>query len=767
MQVPANSTRALEVGRRELLLPCSLLAFRSSATSPRKRRLTTGDPAMARIHLEAPWARPPQSPSYAQLRPGNAAVQWACGRRGRLAILTVLLSIVVFFMAIARRSEVSISSLELCRPHKLSGVNADMVVEALSSSYSTISSSYYQLSSWRPQLPYLPSSIPISIRQPSSTALQLENGTIVHPPARLHKASPNFHLVLSALEHDHEFCKSTLSAMIMNYPPPTIVSVFGRPEKEPEWEQEKLKGMLAYLEDKKIVQDDDLVMLVDGRNTWFQLPSEIMIRQYMHTMQDSNRRVKSIFGKGYTQTIMFGAKRTCDEDHTACSYMSSSPLMPRDLYRAGKGPIDRTTFSPAAYLNADMVMGPAKELRILFQTAASMFEKTKSQSTTLQSVMSTLFFEQMLARETIKRKRQPTFLKAFDYITKTLTGLGSRTETRKFTLQMGRQYEFSIGLDYMHTLFQPLTNCVADELLAVNSGYSEHRPRHGRLLKYLPPAFINATGPFWRPDDSNNDLSPNDKAAYIEKLEYKYGLDKMPRRDTSWTNVSLIQNTYTGVIPATFHVTYRRQSSKDEGQHENRSSIIAGGHSYAANITWRSLWYAGYERALLRRYFRTPQSPVGYHTAAVGGDLLWDQRGGRGGVWTAESRLWLPWGEVDGVCGTYELINDVFEDHKGVWFHEDEDGGGKKGREDAEADMQKNLEEEKRKNDEWTENMEKERLEKEKEERERDRNERERLEREEEERKEQKEIEKQEPENTEANLTAVGLSMQKSLVWRE
>lgn len=88
----------------------TLLAFRSYPTSACIRHSTTSDPAMARVYLEAPWARPPQSPSYAQLRPGNAAVQWACGRRGRLAILTVLLCIVVFFMAIARQSDVSIPS---------------------------------------------------------------------------------------------------------------------------------------------------------------------------------------------------------------------------------------------------------------------------------------------------------------------------------------------------------------------------------------------------------------------------------------------------------------------------------------------------------------------------------------------------------------------------------------------------------------------------------------------------------------------------------
>ncbi|KAL1600380.1 hypothetical protein SLS60_006765 [Paraconiothyrium brasiliense] len=597
-------------------------------------------------------------------------------------------------------------------------------------------------STWRPHLPHLPSSIPTSLRKPSSTALQLENGTISHVPGNLHKSSPNFHLLLSSLEHDADFCKTTMSAMIMNYPPPTIVSPFVDPEKKSDWEKEKLKGVLTYLEDRKVVKDNDLVMLVDGRETWFQLPSELMIRQYMNVVADGNRRVQKEYGKAFSQTIVFGAKKTCEGDDVACRHTPSS-ILPRDVYRTGEGLKETEELVPARYLDAETLMGPVQDLRVLFETALLVLEQGKSQYRTVQSVMKTLFGEQMLARRVYKKENRPAALKMYDHVSGALSGSKEPEETSNVILQGNRRNEFSIGLDYTHALFQPLIECAEDELLTTkrsnDTGTTQkHHPQMSHISSDLPSAFVNATGPFWRPDDTSHDPSPNDKSAYIDKLEYKYGLDKLPRRDTSWTNISLIQNKYTGAVPATFRTNHRSLPPGSEETPQSRVTNLSDTQAYNVDVAWTSLWYAGYERALLRRYFRTPQSPIGYHTAAVGGDLLWDQRGGRGGVWTAESGLWLPWGEVDGVCGSYEVISNVFGDKKGVWLHEDEDGGGKKGREQEEEELRKHIEEERKKDEEWMQKVEEERLkkerqereQKEREQRERERQERERIERE-------------------------------------
>jgi predicted nuclease with TOPRIM domain len=52
----------------------------------------------------------------------------------------------------------------------------------------------------------------------------------------------------------------------------------------------------------------------------------------------------------------------------------------------------------------------------------------------------------------------------------------------------------------------------------------------------------------------------------------------------------------------------------------------------------------------------------------------------------------LPWGEVDGVCGTLPQLKEVFQDGKGVWLHElDEDS--EQGRLNAQAEYLKKKEE--------------------------------------------------------------------------
>lgn len=526
-----------------------------------------------------------------------------------------------------------------------------------------------------------------------------------HVPGNLRKSSPNFHLLLSSLEHDAQFCKTTMSAMIMNYPPPTIISTILSPGTGTNWEQAKLKSVLAYLEAGKVVKDNDLVMLVDGRNTWFQLPSDIMIRQYMSVVADLTQRVRREYGNGFSQTIVFGARKTCEGDNVACGHVPSS-ILPKDLYHTGEGAGMLGDILPAQYLDADTVMGPVEDLRKLFRTALLVLDEGKSQLPTIQSAMSTLFAEQTLARRIDKIAKKHVMVNLYDYIVRMFKGSQEHNSTDYVASEQYRQYEFSIGLDYTHALFQPLTECANDELLGTN-----HRNGTNVPPETLPPAFTNATGPFWRPtDDTSQDPSPNDRPAYIDKLEFRYGLDKLPRRDTLWTDISLIQNTYTGAIPATFSRAYQRPVAGTNQPGAMTNLVDAAIKPHTPSVTWSSLWYSGYERALLRRYFRTPQSPIGYHNAAVGGDLLWDQRGGRGGVWTVESALWLPFGEVDGVCGTYELISNVFEDKKGVWFHEEEDGGGKAGRQREEQALKQHLEEDRKKDEEWAEKLEAQRL---------------------------------------------------------
>lgn len=564
-------------------------------------------------------------------------------------------------------------------------------------------SSSYHLPSWRPHLPNLPSIMSSPLR-PSNLTLELENGEREHVPAHLKKTTPNFHLIMSSLKDSPEFCKATMAGVILNYPPPTVVNLFQEFKSQAEQEKARLKSILDHLRKKKSVKNNDLVLIVDGEDTWFQLPSDVIIRQYQNIVDDANKRLREQYGlngKGlqkYNQTIIFGAEKVCKGTDVACKFAPYSPL-PSNIYGQQTG--KEIVYKPARYLDSGIIIGPASDMRALFDAAVRKFEAMKGNDATVQSTLSTIFGEQQLARNVeLKRSGSVTNQKWFSWF-------GGRAESsteekNTTTLQDGKRYEFSIGLDYTHTIFQPFQHNAPSELVPLTHDNNTnlaafHHPDTPTPILDIPTALQRARPPFWTPDLSHNDPKPDkNEPAYIEPLQYQQEIDELKPRSTSWLEIELIQNSYTGAIPAIFHL--KTPSNKPKKKVTARSPRPRGtlpkvkdANTPIPPITFQTLWYTPYSRALLRRAFRLPQSPLGAHFATVGGDQMWDSRGGRGGVWTEANDLWLPWGEVDGVCGTVKQMDQIFGDKKGVWLHEHEEDGGEGGRRVEEEELERKI----------------------------------------------------------------------------
>ncbi|KAF1911187.1 hypothetical protein BDU57DRAFT_524953 [Ampelomyces quisqualis] len=579
---------------------------------------------------------------------GSAAVQWVATRRGRTMVMAVVLMVVLL---------------------GLGGVHHR---EAISSRYHSLSSTY----PWRTHMPHIPSIIQTPFKTPSNMTLRLENGELAHVPQQLKKTTPNFHLVMPAQKDTDAFCKTTLSSMILNYPPPTIVNLNRTFENDAQWARDTLLGIRDYLENGQYVQNEDLVLIVDGESSWFQLPSDVIIKQYARVLEDANARLLEHYGadeNGYqrfNQTIVFGAEKMCEDEDMACKYAPPS-MLPANLY--GKEKDFDIADRPVRYLNAKVLMGPAKDLKVLYQVAAEKLHLKHGQSQTIQSIFTTLFGEQQLIRNAVMKNRTinnspVTKLKYF--LGGKKAKLQSQAERESMNTQTKR-HEFSIGLDYTHTLFQPFAYCNKDELLPLLHRNSTDLSKYQHSTSWskhldLPAPLHESSPPFWRLDLAKNNPSPNEKPAYIDKLAINSSLDSLPKRKIPWSNVPLVQNTYTGSIPA---ILLNDPSAASRLAHPDHDPPTA-------NITFEQLWFSPFRRALLRNYFRTPQSPVGYHNSLVGGDRTWDSRGGRGGIWTATESAWLPWGEVDGVCGSVNQLKEVFGDGQGVWLHEIKDGGG-------------------------------------------------------------------------------------------
>ncbi|CAI6315280.1 unnamed protein product [Periconia digitata] len=608
-----------------------------------------------------------------QTRPkevGHAALQWVRGRRGRVFVLSMLLALVILIVGGASNSK------------------------TIATSYQALSSNH-QFPSWHSHTGHLPAYF-TSPLNPSNASLDLENNSVYHVPSHLNKATPNFHLVMPALEDGIDFCKTSLSAMILNYPPPTIVGLNERFGSEAQKEKAQLKEIHRYLTNDKLVNDEDMMLIVDGKDTWFQLPSDVLIKQYQNLLEDANRRLDRLYGNRYKQTIVFGAKKICRDDEIACHHVPE-PMLPFDVYGKKTGK-DKSTML-AKHIDSTMLMGPVKDIRRLYGEAVRIIEERKSQFMTVHSVMATIFAKQQMARNMhrgqfkITQATNNLFNWLHPSFSNSITAL--KEHEQGLTLEEGHEYEMMIGLDYAHALFQPFEYSAHEELLSLRHDGSTdlsklHHPGTSTPPLTVPIALHNTLLPYWTPDHTRNNPSPNEKPVYIDHLEFQQNIDNLPDRETPWTSTALVQNTYTGTIPAAFHIDDRESFSLP-----GLAAISDNTPPHAPNISWTSFWYSGHERALLRNYFRLSQSSVGYHNVAVGGDRLWDQRGGRGGVWTAKEGLWLPWGEVDGVCGSVDLLDKIFTDGKGVWLHEADGEKGVEDRRKAEKEYLEALEKKK------------------------------------------------------------------------
>jgi hypothetical protein len=168
--------------------------------------------------------------------------------------------------------------------------------------------------------------------------------------------------------------------------------------------------------------------------------------------------------------------------------------------------------------------------------------------------------------------------------------------------------------------------------------------------------------------DPAKDRSPNPLPYLTKPLQHNDDLDSLPNAKKGWAELPLWTNTYTGAVPALLHLNHPipppSASKRDENKEEEGMKVF--------KVDWKDLWFHPHARALTRAAMRVPQGSLAWHAAAVGGDALWDTRGGVGGVWTMQQN-WLGFNEEGGVCKGREMVDGVFGDGKGIWLKEGEE----------------------------------------------------------------------------------------------
>ncbi|KAH7184983.1 uncharacterized protein B0J16DRAFT_304238 [Fusarium flagelliforme] len=222
-------------------------------------------------------------------------------------------------------------------------------------------------------------------------------------------------------------CKTILSATVLGYPAPIILNWKENHQDISHWELgrclPKIPGMVHYLDtvmhpnatDLEKLEEDDLVLMVDGRDVWFQLPVEVVISRYHEINRRANERLRKQWkGKGpmpMKQTIVAASERNCYPNDPElfgvdlrCDIWPESPLRP-DLY----GPetdknISNFQHTRPRWINGGMYIGPAGDMRRFFRRAMEKMDAYIGEAFPLRSEQG--MFGYLMGQQEVWRQHQ-------------------------------------------------------------------------------------------------------------------------------------------------------------------------------------------------------------------------------------------------------------------------------------------------------------------------------------------------------------------------
>ncbi|CAD0094341.1 unnamed protein product, partial [Aureobasidium mustum] len=445
---------------------------------------------------------------------------------------------------------------------------------------------------------------------------------------------------------------AVLSTAILNYPEPMLIGFTGKKQEDENADstldlaqrisrKTSILGIDKHLRNISTTRDEDLVVIADGSNSWFQLRPQTLLDRYFESNRNADERIRKELGVnadvlGIRQRIIFGAQRDCspwNAEDPACAAVPGSTL-PNDIYgpqtdaEAGEGKDPFTKHRPR-YINSGFAMGPVKEMRKLYAEAAKRIMGDQH----LQDggkVLGQLFAEQEMARESYRVQSGSPFARLGSWLSsfwESASAVQDRQAQQLRETDLSREY--GIGLDYASGLAFEAAHADADmefvqfgDAASVHAASAKHGISDSRISQIAPDVGASLP-PFWT-----------------------YSQEILPSRNTSWTNVSLLTNAWTGVTPAV--VQHDMNNYRSGSQRE---------------AWWSHMWFQKYARKLFDVHVQMPIGPVaisGYDASSR--RQWWGIEDWKGGA-RNETKFW--WRYED-VCGGTET--EVFRDNKGPWY---------------------------------------------------------------------------------------------------
>lgn len=407
---------------------------------------------------------------------------------------------------------------------------------------------------------------------------------LVEEPVNVtHSAQPhenNRLVIIVPANYPHpNLCKFLVSAIALGYPSPVIVNWGMDYHEVSHWEGgqnlPKIPGVVRYLEaamhesahpDDKL-KENDIVLVADAFDTWFQLPPEVMLKRYHEINLQGNARLKEQWTKKtpmpMKNTIVVAAQKKCYpglEAHNDlhCDHLPESPLR-KDLY----GPeTDKITKESGfhnvrpKFINGGSYIGPAGDMRRFFRRILFKLEESVGKGLHMyseQGLSGEVLGEQELWRKMARETDLPD------------------DET---TNALKKSFEYHIGLDYhqvisIATVFEEIDG----QFITLNnkSGIASISEKLG-----ISPVRLRGL-----PDDIKVAPNPLD--------------DLMDNANADWGEMPLYSDFFTEAIPATVH-----HNAHKDGLKSRRTRW------------WDKTWYFGYLRELLALRLKPSElTPIG------------------------------------------------------------------------------------------------------------------------------------------------------------
>jgi len=358
------------------------------------------------------------------------------------------------------------------------------------------------------------------------------------------KASARLHLLVPATSSNYDLCKLLLSVQILGYPAPILIN-YGATEAEDPYVQHlaKVQGIANYLDLllKRAEHSEELVLVVDGYDLWFQLPPDVLLSRYYDVIAKADIQAANTYGsriarqKQMRHSIVFGPDKICwpiDFSRPACwaaplGSMATKAFGPRTSS-------ERESLNLPRWLNSGTVIGPIQDLKDLFDVTLHDIH-TNYTTDSDQYYLAEVFGRQEYARLLTK----PALLQQYKEMRygQELDNTGTPlVRSPPLDTELART-EYHITIDYESAMFQTVAfwKQFVTWVRPSDSWPSDRFARSGARNPYQIKL----------PDDLKASRLPIaiDEAGAIDN-------DKR-----TWDNVSLLYNVITEQIPASVHFT--------------------------------------------------------------------------------------------------------------------------------------------------------------------------------------------------------------------